>query len=98
LTIFFTTAPLLINAAPMKPFILKIDVFDFTLGVVLSQHGEDNLLHHIDFHSCKFFLAKINYKIHDKELFAIVDVFEEWCHLLEEVQHETITFSNHKNL
>jgi hypothetical protein len=41
---------------------------------------------------------EINYEIHDKELIAIMDAFEEWHHLLEIVQHEIIVYSNHKNL
>jgi hypothetical protein len=39
-----------------------------------------------------------NYKIHDKELLAIMDAFEKWHHFLEGVQHEIIMYSNHKNL
>jgi hypothetical protein len=50
------------------------------------------------FHFHKFFSININYKIHDKEFLAIVDVFEECCHLLEGVQHEIIMHSYHKNL
>jgi hypothetical protein len=46
------------------------------LGVIFSQHGEDNLLQPIDFCSSKFFPIDINYMIHDKELLAIVDVLE----------------------
>jgi hypothetical protein len=40
---------------------------------------------------------EINYDIRNKELLAIVDAFEEWGHLLEEVQHEVTMCSNHKN-
>jgi hypothetical protein len=32
----------------------------------------------------KNYAAEINYEIHDKELLAIVDSFQEWCHLLED--------------
>jgi hypothetical protein len=41
---------------------------------------------------------EINNKIHDKELLAIVDAFEEWRHMFERAQHEIIMYSNHKNL
>jgi hypothetical protein len=54
--------------------------------------------HPIGFYFRNFFLAKINNKIHDKEFLAIVDAFEEWCHLFERVQHEITMYSNHKNL
>jgi hypothetical protein len=60
-----------------------MDTSKFALGVVLSQPGENNLLHPIGFHSRKFSHININYEIHDKELLAIVDAFEEWRHLLE---------------
>jgi hypothetical protein len=44
------------------------------------------------------FLPRLTMIFHDKELLAIMDVFEEWHHLLEGFQHETIMYSNHKNL
>jgi len=90
--------PTLIHVNPSKPFVLEMDAFDFALGVVFSQLGEDNLFHPIGFHFRKFNLVEINYKIHDKELLAIVDAFEEWCHLLERAQHEITMYSYHKNL
>jgi hypothetical protein len=98
LKVFFTIAPLFINADPMKPFVLKTNALNFALGTILSQLGKNNLFHHVGFHSCKFSPANINYDIHDKEFLAIVDAFEEWCHLFEGVQHETIMYSNHMNL
>jgi hypothetical protein len=91
-------APLLIYVDPSKPFVIKTDTFGFTLGVVLSQPWDDDLLHFVVFCSLKFFLAKINYKIHDKEFLVIVNAFEKWRHLFEGVQHEIIMYSDHKNL
>jgi hypothetical protein len=95
---FFTTTSLLIHVNPSKAFVLEMDASDFATGAILSQLEEDNLLHPIGFRSCKFSLTEINYEIHDKELLAIVDVFEEWHHLFEGVQHEIILYSNHKHL
>jgi hypothetical protein len=94
----FTSTLILVYADSSKPFFLEADASNFTLGSVLSQYDEDGRLHPIAYCSCKFFAAKINYEIHNKELLAIIDAFEEWCHLLEGTQH-TITFStDHKNL
>ncbi len=90
-------APLLIHVDPSKPFILEMDAFDFALSAILSESEEDNLLNLVGFHFCKFSPLEINYEIHDKDFFAIVDAFEEWCHLLEGAQHEIIVYSNHKN-
>jgi len=60
---------------PFKPFIVKMDVFNFIIGIVLLQLEEKNFLHPISFYFHKFSLIEINYKIHDKELLAIMDVF-----------------------
>ena len=50
------------------------------------------------FHSQKFSPAEINYKIHDKELLAIVDVFKHWHRYLEGAAHQVQVFSVHQNL
>jgi hypothetical protein len=70
---------------------------NFALGAILSQPKEDNLFHPVGFCSCKFYPTKIKYEIHDKGLLAIVDAFEEWCHIFEGVQHEITMYSNHMN-
>ncbi len=97
LKVSFMTTPFLSHVNPFKPFVLKTDDSNFVVSIVFSQLGEDNLLHLVNFRSCKFFLAKINYKVHDKKLLAIVNAFEEWHHLFESVQDEIIVYSNHKN-
>ena len=50
------------------------------------------------FHSRKFDAAEINYKIHDKELLAIVYSFMQWRHFLAGSPHQVTVFSDHKNL
>ena len=66
---------------------METDASDFALGAVLSQLGDGEKLHLIAFHSRKFSAAEINYEIHNKELLAIIDSFQEWCHLLEGATH-----------
>ncbi len=92
------TTPLLIHVDPSKPFVLKTCASDFAISTIFSQLGKDIFFHPIGFCSCKFSLMEINNKIHDKELLAIVDAFEKWCHLFEGVQHEITMYSDHKNL
>jgi hypothetical protein len=65
---------------------------------MFSQLGVNNLFHCVRFYFHKFFPTKINYEIHDKELLAIVDAFEEWHHLFEITQLEIIVYLDHKNL
>jgi len=39
-----------------------------------------------------------NYKIHDKEMLAIIHVLEEWRHFLEEAWYLVEIWIDHKNL
>jgi len=94
----FTTAPILIHPDFSKPFYMETDASDFALGAVLSQKGDDAKLHPVAFYSRKFSAAEINYEIHDKELLAIVDSFQEWRHFLEGASHQVTVYTDHKNL
>jgi transposase InsO family protein len=94
----FTVAPILVHPDPAKAYIMEADASDFALGSILSQYGEDGQLHPVAFHSRKFRAPEINYEIHDKELLAIKDSFDEWRHFLEGSPHQTIVYTDHKNL
>jgi hypothetical protein len=54
----FIITPFFIHVDPSKPFVLEMNAFDFALGIVLSQLGEDNLLCPIGLCSCKFFSSQ----------------------------------------
>ena len=94
----FKSAPILAHVDPEKPFITEVDASDFALGSILSQQGDDEKLHLVDFYSRKFDVAKINYEIHDKELLRIVDFFTQWKHYLEGFPPQITVFIDHKNL
>ena len=94
----FTTVPILIHPNFQKPFFLESDASDFALGAVLSQPSKDGRLHLVAFHSQKSTAVEINYEIHDKELLAIVDSFQEWQHFLKGAQHPMTLYTDHKNL
>jgi hypothetical protein len=94
----FTMALILTHPDFQKPFFLETDASDFALGAILSQPDKDGRLHPVAFHSRKFTVAEINYEIHDKELLAIVDSFQEWRHFLEGAQHPVMVHTDHKNL
>jgi hypothetical protein len=91
------TIPLLIHVDPSKSFVLETGAFDFALKVMLSQLGDNDLLHLVDFCFHKFFPTNTNYKIHDKEHLAIIDDFEKWYHLFEGSQHEIIVYFDDNN-
>ena len=98
LKVAFTTAPILLHLDFSKAFYLETDASDFALGAVLSQMGEDGKLHLVAFYSRKFSAAEINYEIHNKELLAIVDSFQEWRHFLERAAQPITVYTDHKNL
>ena len=94
----FTSAPILSHVDLQKPFIFEADASYFALSSILSQQGDDEKLHPVVFHPRKFDTIEINYEIHDKELLAIMDSFEQWRNFLDGFPHQVIVFSDHKNL
>ena len=94
----FTIALILVHPDFSKAFYLKTNASGFVLGAVLSQMGVDEKFHPIAFYLKKFSAAKINYEIYNKELFAIVDSFQEWRHFLEGATHLVTVYTDHKNL
>jgi hypothetical protein len=94
----FISALILVHADSSKPLFLEANALDFALGSVLSQYYENGRLHPIIYRSRIFSATEINYEIHNKELLAIIDAFEEWRHLFERAQHTTMVYTDHKNL
>jgi len=79
----FTTAPVLKHYDYDRKAIVETDASDLTTARVLSQYGDDGLLHPVAYFSTKMNAAKLNYNIYDKELLAIIRAFEEWRPELE---------------
>jgi RNase H-like domain found in reverse transcriptase/Reverse transcriptase (RNA-dependent DNA polymerase) len=74
----FTSAPVLAYFDPRKKTILETDASDWASGGILSQYGEDGILHPVAYFSAKHSPQECNYEIYDKELLAIVKALEEW--------------------
>jgi hypothetical protein len=76
-----------------------MDSSDFATKAVLSQQSsEDNKWHLIAFLSKFLSPVEQNYKIHDKEMLAIIRALEEWRHFVEGVEHQVKIWTDHKNL
>ena len=73
----FILAPILASFDPERKIILKTDASDQALGSCLSQPDAERQLHPVAYCSKKFSGPELNYDVHDKELLAIVDAFEE---------------------
>lgn len=93
-----TQAPVLITFDLEKPITVETDASDFAIGACLSQPDKSHKLHPVAFYSQTMSPAKLNYKIHDKELLAIVASFKQWKVYLKGPKHTVTVLSDHKNL
>ena len=94
----FSTAPILAHFDFDRNIIVETDASDYVSAGVLSQYGEDGILHPVAFFSTKHSPAECNYEIYDKELLAIVRAFEHWHAELQSVENPIQVLSDHKNL
>ena len=94
-----TSAPILALSNNLKPFCIEVDSSDFATGAVLSQQSFDyDKWHPVAFLSKSVSPVERNYKIHDKEMLAIVHALEEWRHFVEGTEHQVKIWTDHKNL
>ena len=73
----FILAPILASFDPKRKIILETNASDQALGSCLSQPDAKGQLHPVAYRSRTFSGPELNYDVHDKELLAIVDAFEE---------------------
>ena len=88
----FILAPILASFNPERKIILKTNASDQALGSCLSQPDAKEQLHPVAYRFRKFSGPELNYDIHDKELLAIVDAFEEWRAYLERSRHLIVVY------
>ena len=81
-----------------KKMRMEVDASDYVTGGVLSMECEDGLWRPVAFLSKSLNETERNYKIHDKEMLAIVRGLENWGHLLEGAQFKFEIWTDHKNL
>jgi len=94
-----TTAPVLVSSQESDPFWIEADSSDFATGAVLSQQSTtDRKWHPVAFYSKSLSSVERNYKIHNKEMLAIIHALEEWRYFLEGVTHLVEIWTDHKNL
>jgi hypothetical protein len=90
--------PVLILPDYDKAFTLVTDASDFATGAILEQDDALGQLHPMAYYSKSLQPAECNYKIHDKELLAIIHVLHHFCHYLQGSKHTMKIFSDHANL
>jgi len=94
----FTEEPVLVAPDIDKKMRMEVDVSYYATEGVLSMECEDGLWRPVAFLSKSLNETKRNYKIHDKEMLAIIRGLEAWRHLLEGAQYKFEIWTDHKNL
>ena len=90
--------PVLAMPDPSKPYEVETDASDFAIGGQLGQRDANGRIHPVAFFSKKLSGAALNYQVHDKELMAIIEAFQEWKPYLSGTTHEVQIWTDHKNL
>jgi len=93
----FTTAAILSHFYPGRKTVVETDASNFALRCVLSQY-QGRRLHLVAFHSRKLNGAERHYKIHDKELRAIMEALKEWKRSLWGEEGPVTVYTDHQNL
>ena len=81
-----------------QPFILEVDASQYALGAVLYQKDDRGRPQAVGHHSKALIPAEHNYDVYDWELLALIKGLEHWRHLLMGAEHETMVYTNHKNV
>jgi len=79
----FTEEPVLAAPDIDKKMRMEMDASDYAIGGVLSMECKNGLWRLVAFLSKSLNETERNYKIHDKEMLAIIRGLEAWRHLLE---------------
>ncbi|KAG5718299.1 hypothetical protein E4T56_gene10856 [Termitomyces sp. T112] len=84
-----TFGPIFLFPDDNSPFCVEANSSNFATRAVLPQQSpEDGKWHLVAFYSKSLNAVEQNYKIHDKEMLAIIQSFEEWWHFLEGTWHK----------
>ncbi|KAI7955772.1 hypothetical protein MJO29_007171 [Puccinia striiformis f. sp. tritici] len=94
----FTKAPLLQHFDFAKKQVLFVDSSKYALAAVLCQPGADGILRPVSFLSRKLTPREPIWQVHDQELFAIVNAFQEWRAWLIGTSEPVLVMSDHANL
>lgn len=74
----FTSEKVLAHFDPALKTMIETDTSDHAIGMILLQVGDDGVMRPITFDSKSLLSAQLNYKIHDKEMLAIITALIKW--------------------
>jgi len=76
----------------------EVDASDYATEGVLSIACKNRLWRPIAFLSKSLNETERNYKIHNKEMLAVIRGLENWRHLLEDAKYKFKVWTDYKNL
>ena len=94
----FTTEPVLAIPDINREMRVEVDASDYVTRGVLSTKCEDGKWRPVAFISKLLNTTEQNYKIHNKEMLAVIKCLEAWRYYLERAKLEFEIWTNHKNL
>ena len=94
----FIIEPVLAAPDLDKKMRVEADTSNYAMGGVLLAKGEDRKWRPVAFILKSLNDTERNYKIHDKEMLAVVRYLEVWRHFLEETRTKFEIWTDHKNL
>ena len=94
----FTTEPVLVTPDLDREMRVEVDALDFATGGVLLIKCEDERWRPVAYIFKSLNEAERNYKIHNKEMLAIIWCLEAWRHFLEGAKGQFEIWTDHKNL
>ena len=97
----FIEAPILRHFDPTQRIRVETDASAFTIGGILSQllgSGTEVRWHPVAFYSRKLSPVERRYKVHDRELIAIVFAFKQWRQYLRGASDTVVVLTDHNNL
>jgi len=94
----FTTEPVLAILDIDREMRVEADASDYATGGVLSTKCKDGKWRPVAFISKSLNAMEQNYKIHDKEMLAVIRCLEAWRHYLEGAKLEFEIWTDYKNL
>ena len=77
---------------------IEVSASDYAMGEILSRECEDRWWRPVAFVSKSQNEIERNYKIHDKEMLAVIRGLENWRHLLEGTKFKFEVWTDYKNL
>ena len=93
-----TTEPVLAALDLNKEMRVEADASDYAIGGVLSMKCEDERWRLVAFISKSLNETERNYKIHNKEILAVICCLEAWRHFLEGARIKFEIWTDYKNL